>query len=169
MDFYGFVCFIYYFLLFRLANSLSFLVARFLDEDDEENQELRYGDEESEVSIATNSSSVFQDAQEESDADEFDDAPLGKWVPRSRLFAGCADFCQNQDSDECDDDVVDEDDVESLISVSPTPSTPEPPPSKRRDLRSDPFLFKRRKTLGDRLRSFFSCGCYKPRDRYYFL
>lgn len=167
MDFYGFVCFIYYFLLFRLANSLSFLVARFLDED-EENQKLRYGDEDSEVSIATNSSSMFQDAQEESDADEFDDAPLGKWVPRSRLFAGCADFCQNQDSDESDEE-VDEDDVESLISVSPTPSTPEPPPSKRRDLRSDPFLFKRRKTLGDRLRSLFCCGCYKPRDKYYFL
>lgn len=157
MDFYSFVCFIYYFLLFFLANSVSFLVAKLLDEED--GKKLRFDDEDQDV---------FEDAEEWED--EFEDAPLGKWVPSSRLFAGCAEsICRNQVPDESDEE-VDDDDVESLISVSPTPSLPQPPPLKKKDLRSDPFLFKRRRTFGDRMRALFCCcGCAKPPDRYYFL
>lgn len=167
MDFYSFVCFIYYFFLLFLANSLSFLVAKLLDEEDGKGKKTRFGDEDHNVSILTNSLSIFQDAE---DDDEFEDAPLGKWVPKSSIFAGSADFiCQSRVPDGSDEEIED-DDVESLISVSPTPSLPQPPPMKKRDLRSDPFLFKRKKTFVDRMRALFCCcGCAKPPDRYYFL
>lgn len=57
---------------------------------------MRFGDEDQDVSIATNSSSILQFAEEEEE-DEFENAPLGKWVPSSSIFAGYADFiCQSQ-------------------------------------------------------------------------
>lgn len=80
MGFYSFVWFIYCFLLFFFANILSFSVAKLLDEGYKKNKKMRFGDEDQGVSIATNSSSIFQVAEEEEE-DEFENVPLGKWVP----------------------------------------------------------------------------------------
>lgn len=179
MGFYVFICFIYYFLLFFLANAFSFLVAwafELADDDEEKREKMQVGDEEMQVTIATNFPCIFQGAavsgEEEEDAEEiFEDAPVGEWIPSSSLFATSARFlCQSEALGDESDAEVEDDDVECILyTPPPTPSTPEPP-KKKRDLRSDPFLYKKKKSFVDRLRNLFCCcRCAKAPDRYYFL